>query len=367
MKFDNQLRYAVSIIRDYDGAEPLSLWLNNFFRLNRQMGSHDRKTLSSMVYGYYRFGRMTFDSVEKRILAALTTMQSAPEVIDYFGVENVSAEPDNIFPWKELLSDGIDPDRYAKSFLIQPKLFLRVRPGRHATVFEKLTTAGIPYERTDDDCIALGNRTKIEDILTINKDVVVQDKSSQETGGLIRGLSAKVVWDCCAASGGKSIMAFDLLNAPELFVSDVRASILQNCRQRFLEAGIKIYSSFVSDLATNKAAFPEKLPDLIIADVPCTGSGTWGRTPEQLYFFREERIQHYNDLQQRIIDTLLTYNPGRAPILYITCSVFKKENEDMVEYIITHSTFGCDKMNVINGYDSGADTMFAALLTPSPV
>ena len=63
MKFDNQLRYAVSIIEEYDGRVPLSVWLKEFFRNNKQMGSRDRKTVSEMVYGYYRLGHIEFSSI----------------------------------------------------------------------------------------------------------------------------------------------------------------------------------------------------------------------------------------------------------------------------------------------------------------
>ncbi len=53
--------------------------------------------------------------------------------------------------------------------------------------------------------------------------------------------------------------------------------------------GIDNYKSFVADLTDNNDSVPETKYDLIIADVPCTGSGTWARTPEQLSFFKEEK------------------------------------------------------------------------------
>jgi 16S rRNA (cytosine967-C5)-methyltransferase len=46
------------------------------------------------------------------------------------------------------------------------------------------------------------------------------------------------VWDCCAASGGKSILVKDTLNSIQLTVSDIRQSILNNLQQRFAVAGI---------------------------------------------------------------------------------------------------------------------------------
>ena len=58
------------------------------------------------------------------------------------------------------------------------------------------------------------------------------------------------VWDCCAASGGKSILLTDILKQKiELTVSDIRETILKNLHQRFKSAGIINYESFVTDLS----------------------------------------------------------------------------------------------------------------------
>jgi 16S rRNA (cytosine967-C5)-methyltransferase len=45
--------------------------------------------------------------------------------------------------------------------------------------------------------------------------------------------------------------------------------------------------------------------ELIICDAPCTGSGTWSRTPEQLYFFDEKKIEQYALLQKKIVSTII--------------------------------------------------------------
>ena len=56
-------------------------------------------------------------------------------------------------------------------------------------------------------------------------------------------------WDCCAASGGKSILLKDKFPRVQLTVSDIRETILRNLRQRFQRAGIKDYHAFVADLS----------------------------------------------------------------------------------------------------------------------
>jgi len=364
MKYDNQLRYAVRIVQEYDGRSPLSLWLKDFFRANKQMGSRDRKTVSSLVYGYFRLGHTPFSDPMERMLSALFAGGQLKEIIDHYRllhpVPPFSA--DHIFPWNDLLSEGIDAEAFAISFLTQPDLFLRIRPGRKEKVLAALAVAGIPHSPCGDSCLSLPNAAPIGGALKLNEDAVVQDKSSQRTGELLRGLQVKRLWDCCAASGGKSIMAYDILQQPDITVSDIRESILHNLRRRFAEAGISRYQSFVADVSDPATALPADLFDLVIADVPCTGSGTWARTPEQLYYFRPEKIDYYTALQQRITGRASERIAGGGYLLYITCSVFRQENEEMVNYILSNNNrLTLVRQSLVAGYREKADTMFAAL------
>jgi 16S rRNA (cytosine967-C5)-methyltransferase len=144
-------------------------------------------------------------------------------------------------------------------------------------------------------------------------------------------------------------------------VSDLRESILANLKKRFHKAGIRNYQSFVADLSTN-LKFQISNFDLIICDAPCTGSGTWSRTPEQLYYFKKEKIDHYSNLQKSILENVVPLIRKRGHLLYITCSVFKKENEDVVEYLQKEFNLKVEKMELLKGYDKKADTLFAALL-----
>ena len=101
--------------------------------------------------------------------------------------------------------------------------------------------------------------------------------------------------------------------------------------------------------------------DFIICDAPCTGSGTWSRTPEQLYFFHSEKIKEYQTLQKKIITNAITYLKQESYFLYITCSVFKAENEEVVEFIQNTFQLTLIKKELLKGYNKKADTMFAAL------
>jgi 16S rRNA (cytosine967-C5)-methyltransferase len=255
--------------------------------------------------------------------------------------------------------------------LQQPDLFLRIRPGKENAVITTLQKAEIGFQQKKATTLTLTNGAKIEDLIALNKDAVVQDYSSQQVGDLMQlainqTLSSKTkptisVWDCCAASGGKSIMLYDIYPHIQLTVSDIRESILANLKKRFAEAGIKQYKSFVADLSTPTYQIPNNKFQLIIADVPCSGSGTWGRTPEQLTFFENEKIEEYASLQKKIVANAVKALEKGGYFLYITCSVFKKENEAICDYLQQHSLELIAQKTMI-GYTDKADTMFAALL-----
>ena len=148
-------------------------------------------------------------------------------------------------------------------------------------------------------------------------------------------------------------------------VSDARESILANLKKRFEKAGIKKYRSLTLDLSKEKTqhSILNNQQSIIIADVPCTGSGTWGRTPEQLVYFEPGKIDEYAALQKDIVSNVIPHLRPGGHLLYITCSVFKKENEEVVSFLKEKFHLQPVKMELLKGYHMKADTMFAALLS----
>ncbi|HWR33416.1 MAG TPA: hypothetical protein VN451_07820, partial [Chitinophagaceae bacterium] len=159
-----------------------------------------------------------------------------------------------------------------------------------------------------------------------------------------------------------SILAYDINPGINLTVSDVRESILNNLRKRFHVAGIKKYTAFTTDLSSSLFQVQHPLFDTIICDAPCSGSGTWNRTPEQLHFFNPQKINEYAALQRKIVSNAVQQLKPGGHLLYITCSVFKKENEEVFNYLKEKFHLQLVKMELLKGYDLKADTMFAALL-----
>ena len=155
-------------------------------------------------------------------------------------------------------------------------------------------------------------------------------------------------------------MAYDINPRIELTVSDIRDSILVNLKNRFREAGIVRYKSFKADL-TGKTDLPLEAYDFVIADLPCSGSGTWSRTPEQLRFFKQEKIAYYSSLQKAILTRVAgTVKPG-GRLVYITCSVFREENESVADFAVERLGLKLVERQLLKGYEMKADSLFVAV------
>ena len=286
---------------------------------------------------------------------------------DKLKIANREFNAEKIFPFPDEVSNEINFYLFNLSFLIQPKLFIRIRQGFEQIVINQIKSVHFLFEELTENCIAFSSNEKVSDIIKIDKEAVVQDYNSQKTLNLVRFLAESnkseiSIWDCCAGSGGKSILAFDLFKKIHLTVSDRRKSILENLRLRFNKAGIAKYKLLAADLEKSSVEIPE-LFDIIIADVPCTGSGTWARTPEQLSFFKKNEIEKYALLQRKIIENALVHLKGDGHLLYITCSVFKKENEENIAFFQEKYKLNLLEASYLKGYENQADTLFVALFT----
>jgi 16S rRNA (cytosine967-C5)-methyltransferase len=388
MKFDNLLRYAVRVLGGYSGEIPLHSWLKNFFRENPQMGSRDRKQVSEMAYCFFRLGHTLKNiSTRDRILTGLFLSNQTKELILeqlhpewHIQIEKPIEEkleiirqvfpefnPLDIFPWKNLLSAGIDHHAFCLSFLEKPRLFIRARPGQESALMSKLLKHNIGFENADPESAlpfktySFTGGTKLDDVFLLNREAVIQDLSSQGTALFLKTGEKKEheAWDCCAGSGGKSILMADLYPGCRLTVSDIRESILKNCSARFNEAGIQPASLFKADL-TDLNDLPRQSYNFIVADLPCTGSGTWSRSPEALYYFNPDSRSNYRQRQEKILSNVSARLKPGGVLVYITCSVFADENERVSSFAAESGALKLEKQKMITGYGRAADSMFVS-------
>ncbi|SOD11845.1 RNA methyltransferase [Pedobacter xixiisoli] len=384
MKVHHHIRAFEQVLASYDGKLPLHRHLIIYFKQHKQMGSSDRRWASRYIYSYFRLGKAlsSLPAIERLAIAdflcntdlSLITEHTFPaaaelvgkpikEKIAFVKSQYPNFELEDVFPFDSELSDGIDKQAFLLSLFVQPDLFIRVKETHLPTIKARLEAAGVTVKELSDTTLALPNGTKLEQIIDDQRLYQVQDSSSQKTGDYFLPNAYDYWWDCCAASGGKSLLIHSLESKVKLLASDVRETSLGNLQERFILAGIKDFQKKTIDLLQNNDQILHHYEfDGILLDAPCSGAGTWGRTPEMLYLFEEHKVANYVKLQKAIAENVIKYLKSGKPLIYMTCSIFRKENEEVVNYLLDKLPLKLEKMQLIKGYDNKADSMFVARL-----
>jgi 16S rRNA (cytosine967-C5)-methyltransferase len=144
---------------------------------------------------------------------------------------------------------------------------------------------------------------------------------------------AKRVWDCCAAPGGKTLILARRLGGAELVASDVSTKRLAQTEARLKRYAYAERVVFdVEDAADAKnvdGAF-----DLILCDVPCSGTGTLAENPEIRHRLREEELVRQAERQRAILGGALKRLAPGGRLVYSTCSLEAEECEGVVDAIV---------------------------------
>lgn len=158
---------------------------------------------------------------------------------------------------------------------------------------------------------------------------------------------AKRIWDCCAAPGGKTLIlaARFAAQAPpspsepraELLATDVSARRLLQMEARLRRY---TYAEHVRCAVQDAAASPAPGEfDLILCDVPCSGTGTLGTNPEIRHRLKPEELSRQAERQCAILAGALARLAPGGRLIYSTCSLEPEENEAVVAAVASPERF----------------------------
>jgi 16S rRNA (cytosine967-C5)-methyltransferase len=148
---------------------------------------------------------------------------------------------------------------------------------------------------------------------------------------------ARRVWDCCAAPGGKTLVMARRLAGPsggaEVLATDVSARRvgLMESRLKGFGYAAKVKSGVV-DAADAEGVEGEF--DLILCDVPCSGTGTLAGNPEIRHFLAPEELGRQAKRQRRILKSALGKLAKGGRLVYSTCSLEGEECEEVVDAVM---------------------------------
>jgi 16S rRNA (cytosine967-C5)-methyltransferase len=350
----------------YRYPNPFSMHLLDFFKRNKQMGSKDRKELRQYAYSWFRTGRLFKNApLEQQLLKGREITDAAARsewdiVRSVFRENNIKSE--ELFPLNTHLPDELKTEDFYLSHLLQPYVWIKIKLGAEFQVMEELRAQELAFISEDAHTAALPPECRLDTLHGWQKGQFrVQDLSSQKTAAAFNPAEGETWWDACAGGGGKSLALLDKGLNLKLYVSDIRKQPLENLTERIRLAGYRQPQMNLIDL---EKPVEIKLPkfDGIIIDAPCSGSGTWARNPENLHFFNPESIGAYHQKQVSIVKNALPFLKPGKPLIYITCSVFKDENEAVINELATNHGVTVEELQVLKGYDKRAENMFLCRL-----
>lgn len=154
--------------------------------------------------------------------------------------------------------------------------------------------------------------------------IAIQDEASQLVAALI-GHGSRIL-DCCAAPGGKTLAMAD--QNPD---SEITAIELHPHRARLLQKVLST-TAHTQVLAADARLLPiAQRYNRILADVPCSGTGTLARNPEIKWRLKPEDLTELHGRQVAILRSALTHLAPGGRLVYSTCSLEKEENQDVVD------------------------------------
>jgi len=382
MRQQTLLNHITGIIAGFDFSVPLHHFLKNYFRQHKQLGSRDRKIISSGCYAYYRCALlMPNKSFEEQLALSFFITNETNLLSEYlfekyriskkeynclsdrlwFIQQQGGIPPDEAFLFLDLLPEEIDKKLFTESLFQQPLVWIRIRNGFEKSVLDELKLKEVTPVKSIRNALSFAPAAPLTTLDAYMKGYFeIQDLSSQQTLSLLPDNCGQRMWDCCSGSGGKTLLLADRFPNASFLLTDLRTTSLQNAEVRLNKAAFRNYKTLQADL-TGDLNLGEKF-NVIIADVPCSGSGTWSRTPENFWNFDKKKIKDYTELQLTIAKNATKHLNNNGIFLYLTCSAFVDENEENVKRIAKQCNLNIVEQTLFHGYKHQSDTMFSCLM-----
>ncbi|AIL32089.1 16S rRNA (cytosine(967)-C(5))-methyltransferase RsmB [Basilea psittacipulmonis] len=257
--------------------------------------------------------------------------------------ESLSLEAKYGFPiwWQKRLEQDYGEQRFEimERLYTPGPMVLRVNqrvctPERY---LEKLQQNGMNGRLVGDSGIILDQACPVDKLPDFEKGACsVQDSGAQLAATLLPLQKGMRVLDACSAPGGKTA---HLLEREDISLTalDIDAKRMEKVRQNLERLGLMgdRVCLKVADAAKLETWWDGECFDMILADVPCTASGIVRRHPDIRLLRKESDIAQTASLQREIISRLWQVLKPGGTLLYATCSIFKEEGPEQLEYFKT--------------------------------
>ena len=337
---------AIDVLDNILNGQAAEAALLKWARGNRYAGSKDRAAVRDHVFDCLRakasFAAKGGGQTGRAIIAGYLLAENADldevfsgqgyaaETLDDAELALLSPESDAVDLPDWLLSklrNSVSAD-FAKillRFRQRANVFLRVntRKADIKDVVKALDNIGISTSKvigiSTALCVTSGARQVSRSAPFLSGDVELQDASSQKACLMLGAADGETLLDYCAGGGGKSLALAALGYA--VSAHDVNPTRMKDIAARADRAGVSIPQ--VEDISEQFGT--------VVVDAPCSGSGTWRRTPDAKWRLTEQDLADLVNLQREIIQKAQSH--ARTRFVYMTCSMLRDENEEQVAFV----------------------------------
>ncbi|WP_338521859.1 16S rRNA (cytosine(967)-C(5))-methyltransferase RsmB [Candidatus Legionella polyplacis] len=203
--------------------------------------------------------------------------------------------------------------------------------------------------------ITLGTACSIKDLPYFREGYVsVQDESAQMAVSLLSLKPGLRVLDACCAPGGKLSHILEteseLLNCVAV---DCSHNGLNKVKENLLRLQLKA-TVIKANVLNLKNWWDGKYFDRILLDVPCSSTGVIRRCPDVKILRTKKEVLFMSSLQKRFLKTLWSLLSFNGILVYVTCSILKKENEEVIkDFLKNNNNCVICKKNISWGIDTG--------------
>ena len=197
-------------------------------------------------------------------------------------------------------------------------------------------------------CVTIHRHASLEEAMRVVP-AVVQDPAAALVVSYIDPNPDARIADLCAAPGGKTLALAargNLVLAADLSIERLRL-VRENLNRVREQGGRRVR---VSTVQADALAPPVSRPDMLLLDVPCTGTGTLRRNPDIRWRLTPDRLDEMVALQGRLLDVCADVVPSGGVLVYATCSLEPEENEEQIEaFMARRPEFHMDPGEGVNG------------------
>ncbi|MGL4990393.1 MAG: 16S rRNA (cytosine(967)-C(5))-methyltransferase RsmB [Sarcina sp.] len=165
--------------------------------------------------------------------------------------------------------------------------------------------------------------------------ITVQDESAMLVSPLLDPKEGEIVMDLCAAPGGKSTHLSELMmNTGKVYSFDIHEHKLKLIQENVERLGITNIETNLMDASILNGKYVE-FADKILLDVPCSGLGIIRKKPEIKWTKNGRELQQIAKIQTQILNNAWIYLKKGGELVYSTCTLNKRENEDIIERFLS--------------------------------